>query len=112
MQERRKSPRVKYPCTIVLMSQTGQDERVLTAENLSAYGARVVLKSHMEINSSVKVILEIDQKRIETKGRIVWTLQSTDYTETVPKFDTGIEFLNLSPEDKDFIIKLVEKKSD
>lgn len=62
------------------------------------------------MHSTVKLVLEIDKHRIVSEGRVVWCFQIMFGNSQFSLYDTGIEFLGLTRENRDFIIQMVQKK--
>ena len=60
-------------------------------------------------NVSLQIFLREDEKPIFCNGTVVWVVRRhpTNQSETV-KYDTGIEFWNMSEEDKGRISRLVQ----
>ncbi len=108
-EERRKFPRANYPCRIILFSGEEREVLSLHTENISAGGIRIILDKKMDINSSVDIEMFLEVKPIKCKGRVVWM---TDIRPVKGEksfiFDVGIEFTEITEEDKDKIQQLVE----
>jgi len=110
MEERRKFPRVTYPCKVVLSTGEEKEEFALHTENISSGGVRMILQTKAEINDSVDLDVVIGEKHIKSKGRVVWVLDVTTPGSEGPNlFDTGIEFTQLTAEDREFLGKLIEQ---
>ena len=108
MKERRRAKRAKYPCT-TLISFAGKKEKIsLTTENVSSGGMRVFLRKEQEINTPLEIELQIGEKVVATKGRVVWVLETSLPSSAQAVFDTGIEFTTLGPQDREFLSKLIE----
>jgi len=102
---RRKFPRVNYPCKVTLLAQ-GQKEKVFTRiENIGAGGICVMLKKKQERFTPVELSLTLEDERpaIVCDARIVWSIKK-EY-----EFDTGIEFVGLKDEDSARIERTIEK---
>jgi hypothetical protein len=109
MEERRRFPRVQYPCKIIVSLEKEPEEFNLKTENVSSGGARVIMSKSFQINTPADIEVTIDARVIKTKGRIAWVLEMKDPKNEANKlFDTGIEFAHLNPSDKDFLTKLIE----
>ena len=109
MQERRKFPRVTYPCKLVISTEKGKEEFTLHTENISSGGARVIFQKKFQLSTPVAIEIVIGQKSVKTQGRVVWVLDvKTPGAESPNLFDTGIEFTHLNPEDREFLSKLID----
>jgi c-di-GMP-binding flagellar brake protein YcgR len=109
MEERRRFPRVQYPCKITVSLEQEPEEFNLKTENISSGGARVFMPKLFKVNTPAGIEVTIDTKVIKTTGRIAWVLDIKDPKDgSKTLFDTGIEFTHLNPSDKDFLTKLIE----
>jgi len=108
MEERRKFPRLKYPCKLIL----GGENKVysLHTENISAGGLRVILEKKLAINTPLSIELGLGLKDIKCKGRVIWVtdIKSLQMGE-VTLFDTGIEFTQIEPQDRKILRELIER---
>ena len=101
---RRKFPRVSYPCMITLRRGEGEPEVILThTENIGIGGICVTMNRSVRIFSMVD--LEIDlldlSDHLRCRGRVVWTIQRKAEEKRKPLFyDTGIEFLQIEGVDR------------
>jgi c-di-GMP-binding flagellar brake protein YcgR len=109
---RRKFPRAKFPCLVKLVHQAGAAEVILThTENVSGGGICVVIKKSLELFSPA--LLEIDlmdsEDLIRCKGRAVWVVRRKATEAVKPSYyDTGFEFVDITPEDRGRIERSVE----
>ncbi len=106
--ERRKFPRVNYPCMIVIRhGHTAEPQALLThTENVGIGGVCVVLKNAIKLFTTVEVELDLmdTTHNIKCAGRVVWSVQRRSSEKAKPAFyDTGIEFVNLSANDQKHI---------
>ena len=109
MQERRRFPRVTYPCKIMVAVGREREEFTLHTENISSGGVRVILQRKPDMNQQVDLEVVIGNKHIKTKGRIVWVLDiKTPGSGKPDLFDTGIEFTQLTTDDREFLGKLID----
>ncbi|OGX02994.1 MAG: hypothetical protein A3G87_05015 [Omnitrophica bacterium RIFCSPLOWO2_12_FULL_50_11] len=110
--DQRSFPRVQAKCDIRILQSAGGIIRTKT-ENLGAGGVRVILEQELEKLSRVhlRVTLPGSSTSFHCDGRIVWTVRSTEPRLHQVAYDTGIEFLNLRPEDKDAILTFTENQT-
>ena len=101
---RRKFPRVIYPCLVVIRTQgTEASKYMLThTENVGIGGVCVTLKQSIKMFCPVE--LEVDlmdfQEHIKCKGKIVWCVRRKGEEKIKPLFyDIGVEFVDLSSQD-------------
>jgi c-di-GMP-binding flagellar brake protein YcgR len=100
--DQRAFPRFDTRCDIAIHDrQFGTGLKVKT-QNLGAGGVCVMLEQGLEKLSQVRLRLALSEseKPIECDGKVVWMVPSTDPTSRKVSFDTGIEFVNLSSEDR------------
>ncbi|RKY35831.1 MAG: hypothetical protein DRP69_00300 [Candidatus Duberdicusella sinuisediminis] len=108
MEERRRFPRLNYPCKLIL--EEGDETYSIHTENLSAGGLRVILDEKLAINTPLRIELELGWKDIKCKGRVVWATDIKSLrTEKTNLFDTGIEFTQIEPQDRKTLRELIER---
>lgn len=115
---RRKFPRVNYPCLVVIRDQ-GQEKDVLLThtENVGIGGVCVILKKNIKMFTPVE--LEIDLldlgSHIKCKGKVVWNVQrKMDEKKKPLYYDVGIEFTGLNEKDRerlDVVVKRLVKSN-
>ena len=103
--DRRKFPRVMYPCMVKIISVDGAEEGILThTENIGQGGLSVTLKSGIKLFTPVTMeidLLDLDE-HIKPKGKVVWNVRRKSIEEIKPMFyDIGIEFTEISKQDHD-----------
>ena len=98
---RRKFPRVNYPCLVVIRQAPGDQEALLThTENVGVGGICVTLKENVRIFSLVELELDLLdlQEHMKCKGKVVWNVRRKNDENKKPLFyDIGIEFVDLDP---------------
>ena len=98
---RRKFPRVNYPCLITIRHSHSDPEVILThTENVGVGGVSVIVKKNFQLFAPVE--LEIDLmdtgNHIKCPGKVVWSIRRKLTETSKPLFyDLGIEFLALPP---------------
>jgi hypothetical protein len=101
--DRRKFPRVAYPCLIkVRHEQDGLSALLTHTENIGIGGFCVILKNPIKLFTPIE--LEIDlldtQDHVVCKGKVVWSVQRHSKEAKKPMFfDIGIEFVEMSDAD-------------
>ena len=101
--DRRKFPRVMYPCMVKAMTMEGQQGTFLThTENIGMGGLCVILKN--EIRLFTPVDMEVDlldlSENITPRGKVVWIVRRKASEELKPMFyDVGIEFSQIAKRD-------------
>jgi len=110
---RRRFPRVNYPCQIIIRDDDAEDYVLLThTENLGTGGVCIILKKGLKAFSAVDVELDLMdfQKNIKCRGKVVWSIRRKDTEEKKPMFyDTGIEFVNLEDNDRARLETIIQK---
>lgn len=110
---RRKFPRVSYPCLIKLSYLEGENEVVLThTENVGIGGVCVILKKNAKMFASVDMEMDLmdGDDHVKCKGKIVWSIRRRDDDLKKPSFyDVGVEFVDLSEKDKHRMQTVVAK---
>lgn len=98
---RRKFPRVIFPCLIKLTAMDKEMKTILThTENFSMGGVRLLIRNRLELYLPVAIELDLmdGNEAVLCSGRIVWVNQRTSAQGIC--FDTGIEIGNFSEKDR------------
>lgn len=105
--ERRRFVRVKLSVKADI-SGKGQAMISTCAEDISEGGMKVTIGEELEKSSSVNLEIYLRQEPIKCKGKVVRVKKiESPYLKHGVVFDTGIEFQDLSQEDKTTIRSLV-----
>ncbi len=111
--DQRRFPRVNYQCTVTLRP-TGKEEAAIQAvtENVGQGGVCVLLEKGLDIFSPVELELKLDDGKppVHVEGTIVWVVRRRELKKG-PSFDTGIEFAELTPEDKARLEAIIDKRN-
>ena len=120
--DRRKFPRVKYPCLVVIRhgEDESQKEVILThTENLGVGGVCVVLKQNVKMFCPVYIELDLLDlgNHIKCNGKVVWNVRRKAEDGSKPLFyDIGIEFVDLDKREnsrlEDIVVKCVKAGSE
>ena len=108
---RRKFPRLRYPCLLTVRENETQETLLTHTENIGLGGVCVILKRNLKIFSEVK--LEIDLldfgDHVCCPGKIVWNVRRRSDIEKKPLFyDIGIEFSSITDSDKKHLQTVVK----
>ena len=101
---RRKFPRVLFPCLIKIRGDKNAKDVLLThTENLSIGGVRVILKNSVSMGAAIDVEIDLMDtgEHLSCKGRVVWSEKRKSTESVKPNFfDIGIEFINVGDGDQ------------
>lgn len=108
--DQRRFPRVKLKCVVAFRQVGGSSMVSVTTENIGLGGVCVLLAKGLDIFSSVELDLTLDDGKgpLHVKGTVVWVVQRKEFRKG-PPFDTGVEFADLSAEDKARIEAVIDK---
>jgi len=108
--DQRRFPRAKYKCVVNLHQSGGASAISAVTENIGMGGICVLLNKGLDIFSPVELDLTLDDGKgpLQMKGTIVWVVQRKEFRKG-STFDTGVEFAELSPEDKARIEAILDK---
>ena len=108
--DQRRFPRANYQCVVNLRQAGGVSALSGTTENVGLGGICVLLDKGLDIFSSVDVELTLNDGKspLKAKGTVVWVVQRRELRKG-PNFDTGVEFSELSPEDKARVEAVLDK---
>lgn len=103
--DRRKFPRVMYPCLIKIRTPESKDDTILThTENIGLGGLCFTIKNEMKLFMPVEMeidLLDLDE-HISPKGKVVWNVRRKSIEKVKPLFyDIGIEFTEISKRDQE-----------
>ena len=108
--DKRKFPRVNYKC-LIKVAENGHDEAFAAyTQNIGAGGICVLLDKSVELFKSAVLEITLPDSRdpVKCKGTVVWVIRRRDYRHSdQSEYDTGIEFTNISSEDRNRIATLV-----
>ncbi|MFC1548528.1 PilZ domain-containing protein [Candidatus Omnitrophota bacterium] len=107
----RKFPRVSYKC-LIRVSKDGKEELIDTfTENIGAGGICVVLDKEFGRFEAValEIFLSDGESPILCDGTTVWVVKRHPTVESEKvTYDTGIEFTEMSEQDRERVARLVE----
>ncbi|MCF7869675.1 MAG: PilZ domain-containing protein [Candidatus Omnitrophica bacterium] len=99
--ERRRFRRASFPCEIYILTAPLHVIQCKT-ENIGAGGVRVLIDENLPLHSIVGLKLYLSKKPIECRGKVVWIVKRK-IEEKDFKFDIGLEFHQISSEDRQII---------
>ena len=94
---KRKFPRLKLDCEIVIYPKGQEKALQATTENVGLGGVSAILEEPLERfeNCKVKIDLKDEEIPIQCSGKVVWIITSRDLISSKETFDTGIEFMDI-----------------
>jgi Tfp pilus assembly protein PilZ len=103
--DRRKFPRVMFPCLVKAASSNGPQGPILThTENIGLGGLCVIIRKEFKLFTLVEMevdLLDLNEHLI-SKGKVVWNVCRKSGEKIKPMFyDTGIEFTEISKQDQE-----------
>jgi hypothetical protein len=99
--ERRKSPRVKVAIPIEFKPESAAVASHAETADLSLVGCYIEMSFTLPVGSKLDLVLWVEDHRIPAKGIVV-----THH----PQFGNGIEFLDLSQEDRGKLADFLKKR--
>jgi c-di-GMP-binding flagellar brake protein YcgR len=108
---RRKFPRANYKCLITIKKRLTAKTISTNTENIGAGGICVIIKEDLGLFQGVDLELFIEEGRppIKSGGTVVWVVKKSEHKQKGSYvYDTGIEFIDIRPEDRDKISEAVE----
>ena len=111
---RRKFPRVKYPCLATVWYEGAEEEDTFLThtENLGIGGVCIIFNKRLKLFTPIK--LEIDlldmEDHILSEGKVVWVVQCKNVDARKPvAYDIGIEFGQLKESDQQRVSRIVQR---
>jgi PilZ domain. len=109
---RRKFPRASYKCLITIKRRLAAKTISTHTENIGAGGICVMIKEDLGLFQGVDLELHLEDTRppIKCGGTVVWVVKKSEAKQKGSYiYDTGIEFIDVRPEDRDRISEAVEE---
>ena len=109
---RRKFPRANYKCLIVIKKRVNAKTISTQTENVGAGGICVNIHDDLGLFQGVDIELFLDDGKMPIKcgGTVVWVVKKSDPKQKGGHlFDTGLEFVDIRPEDRERTTEIVEK---
>ena len=110
--DQRRFPRAKFKCVVVFQKAGDSFTVSANTENIGLGGVCILLDKAPGIFSAVELDLTLDDGKgpLRVKGTVVWVVQRKEFRKG-PDFDTGVEFADLSSEDRARIEAVIDKAS-
>ena len=109
---RRKFPRANYKCLISIKKRLTAKTISTHTENVGAGGICVLIKEDLGLFQGVDLELFIDEGKtpIKSGGTVVWVVKKSEPRQKGSYlYDTGIEFIDIRPEDREKLTDIVEQ---
>jgi hypothetical protein len=103
-EERRQHQRAKVSWSVTIQTEEGTIERA--TYNISPHGAFIRGLSPLELHEVVDMTISGPNHPITVKARVVWSSSQVPPDEDMPR-GVGVEFINISDEDREIISSLV-----
>lgn len=109
---RRKFPRANYKCLIAIRKRLNAKNISTQTENIGAGGICVLIKEDLGLFQGVDLELYLDDQQppIKCGGTVVWVVKKSEPKQKGSYlYDTGVEFIDIRPEDRERISNIVEE---
>ena len=99
--DQRRFPRVRQQCVVSLRQRQGRPSIATFTENIGVGGVCVLLEQGLDIFAPVDVELKLNDEKppMTCRGAVAWVVRRRELNRA-PLYDTGIEFVGLTPEDE------------
>ena len=102
--ERRRFPRLNISANVeyAILDKLPLAEKKTLTKNISAGGICLIVYEKIELGTvlDLKIQLEDINYTIKTKGRAVWSSYFTLTSDSRPRYDLGIEFIDIEQSDR------------
>lgn len=107
--DQRVFPRYSAKCDVTIMGD-GETIKAVT-HNIGTGGVCIMMPKELAKLSHVKLRLALNDltPSIECTARVVWMITSKELSARKPTYDTGLEFVDLKPEDLEKIQTFVNQ---
>jgi c-di-GMP-binding flagellar brake protein YcgR len=109
---RRKFPRANYKCLISIKKRLTSKTISTHTENVGAGGICVLIKEDLGLFQGVDLEIYFDENETPVKcgGTVVWVVKKSEPKQKGLYFyDTGVEFIDIRPEDREKVTDVVEQ---
>ena len=109
---RRKFPRGNYKCLITIKRRLTSKTISTQTENIGAGGICVIVKDDLGLFQGVDLELYLGDSRPPVKcgGTVVWVVKKSEPKQKGSYlYDTGIEFIDIRPEDREKVSEIVDE---
>lgn len=110
---RRRFPRVIYPCLIKISSKGASTETLLThTENIGTGGVCIIVKKEVKLFTDVEIEIDLldTDDHIKTIGKVVWVVRRKSIEPVKPMFyDVGVEFSNMTAKHKEHLKETIDR---
>ena len=109
---RRKFPRANYKCLITIRKRLTSKVLSTQTENIGAGGICVIIKEDLGLFQGADIELHLDDNKppIKCGGTVVWVVKKSEPKQKGSYlYDTGLEFIDIRPEDRERISEIVEE---
>jgi c-di-GMP-binding flagellar brake protein YcgR len=109
--DQRRFPRLQLNCEIIIHPEAEKAPIATKTENVGAGGVCVVQGESLERFSRCRIRLELDKNLpvIECTGKVVWIIPRREPLSREKQFDTGIEFVDIQPGDRERIRTFIQE---
>ena len=107
--DQRVFPRFSASCDIAISGE-GETLKAKT-QNIGVGGVCLILNKALEKFSQVRLRLVLDKSlpMIECDAKVVWMIPSKEIASPKVNYDTGFEFVDLTPQDQERIQSFIQK---
>jgi len=108
--DQRRFPRAQYTCVVTLRQKGVSTPLSASTENVGMGGVCVLMEKSLDIFSPVELELNLEDGKpsVQARGTVVWVVRRRELKKG-PSFDTGIEFSELTPQDRARLEAILDK---
>jgi len=107
-ENKRRAKRKDLSCELKVRFAGQGNYTTLAVKNVSALGLRVIVVRLIKAGDALDIKLCINGRDIQCSGKVVWVLLLSLCSGSLSSFDVGLEFHEISTEDREFLAKLTE----
>lgn len=111
---RRRFPRVIYPCLVVIQNTDGGEKEVILThtENIGIGGVCLILKQDIKMFTVVELELDLLDlgNHIKCRGKVVWNVRRKSDAPNKPLFyDIGLEFIDVDDNEQERLERIIQR---
>lgn len=110
--DQRRFPRARHQCVVSLRQASARPSVAVSTENVGVGGICVLMHQGLDIFAPVDVELVLGDGAppLTCRGMIAWVVRRREM-DRPPLFDTGIEFVGITPDDEARLQRIVSQAS-
>jgi len=109
-ESKRREKRTEASCEVVARFAGHAEYITVVLNDSGPLGLRFILPARLtKPGDLLEVKMHVDKIEVEFKAKVAWTLMFSPAVGNITISDVGVEFYDLTAEDKELLSKIIEK---